>query len=1239
MKEIDCKMKLRLREARNADAEYQARWTSIPREVFDKIIALDPKTDISKGVVGDTAKRLLLPKYVAGETEFLNNSELPALITKYINNRNAYNIKNVAQFPSVQVFMDYVENPEGTSVEETPEESKTSPIDFIYNQFYSDIPRKNFNSMIILDPTTNLEKGVVGAYAKQLLLPLLRKQLAGDVGALAGYSDEQISRTIEDFEDIKKKLPPEARVLSNYKTFEDFYNTTQNGNPSDFLNYVKQSGILESGDARYIGSTALYDVFEALTCYGDAILAGADPAVGGPGLDQDKTSSGHLSNAYGHWCTSSSSSTFTSTSYKGSDKSNKYYVFIYRDNPRADDRAHNYQLAVQRDGLIKMAATGEEKAEFGNKYALELFGKDPTLIPLLAQEEGWLGNYPQVKIYKKVKGQKHWKIPSLEALNTLKEDPDWNILKTFMQIITVEAPVDNLPLAAFAGCSALREVILPESLKNIGPQAFKNCISLSKVIFPEGLESIGAQAFMNCASLRGIIRIPNSVKTIGLNAFKNTRATLYIRKDRAVRSLKIDPADRQWFIDSVQVTNESFNTLEEDFLDENLPRDLAAAYTAQKTTRGTSNLQHNDEQKGMMGLRRGSRIDFYNATYEPVSAETAAVRVRATPSNVDHIRAIYGNDFLELDLRANNKVYPVVLPELDNKKFVRSLQAVGAPANEDKVRDWLRHKVQSNVGLRTVLSAADKIYWTDEYEHMIDDDSDIARKRDANKETATYYLYPSRASRTDDNAPNADLILDKDKAARLTLPKVADTGSHEGNRWGLPLDFADIGVRGYSDQAGWQQVPWGGSKPRTVAEFDTTTDGLNNAMSFISKRKVLLRAYQSAQKALKKLQDNRTDYDEAEYSQLKDMLEDRAATLGTLIQRYDKYIRAARDHVVLQYNAYMLNINNKIREQSNKLAALRQKAEEMNKQLRALKTKLAGEESKVASAGASDVEYAQVLKGTQAQLRRAQESMTEVENDIAEAEADMRRLQERIENRRKSLKLYNNRIELLQEIQNALDSDKGAGVEVAIKENSAKTAAIEKDILEIQNWFNNTKGSGKRFAIKPHKETNPELDALLDMGDAEDGEAGNADTGMHGFSELTALLDKIQECHDVAMAANNTDEPDRRVVEAWITLSHYIEEVCEAVRDRTDPDVRIPRDKRDPAKLVYNPFYDYEQDRPISYEEALRRTYCVEGFLTVVAKYFKSITAATTKALKIQSDILNKNAEESSSETPPTNDN
>ena len=86
-------MKLRLREARNADAEYQARWTSIPREVFDKIIALDPKTDISKGVVGDTAKRLLLPKYVAGETEFLNNSELPTLISKYINNRNAYNIK------------------------------------------------------------------------------------------------------------------------------------------------------------------------------------------------------------------------------------------------------------------------------------------------------------------------------------------------------------------------------------------------------------------------------------------------------------------------------------------------------------------------------------------------------------------------------------------------------------------------------------------------------------------------------------------------------------------------------------------------------------------------------------------------------------------------------------------------------------------------------------------------------------------------------------------------------------------------------------------------------------------------------------------------------------------------------------------------------------------------------------------------------------------------------------------
>lgn len=149
----------------------------------------------------------------------------------------------------------------------------------------------------------------------------------------------------------------------------------------------------------------------------------------------------------------------------------------------------------------------------------------------------------------------------------------------------------------------------------------------------------------------------------------------------------------------------------------------------------------------------------------------------------------------------------------------------------------------------------------------------------------------------------------------------------------------------------------------------------------------------------------------------------------------------------------------------------------------------------------------------------------------------------------------------------------------------------------------------------------------------------NTNTRTHGFSELTALLDKIQECHDIAMATNNASEPDRRVVEAWATLRQYIENVCEAVRDRTDIDVRIPRDKNDPAKVVCNPFYDYEQDRPISYEEALQRTDYVEEFLIVVDKYFKSIEAATTKARKIQSDILNKNAAEDSSDTSPTNDN
>ena len=52
----------------------------------------------------------------------------------------------------------------------------------------------------------------------------------------------------------------------------------------------------------------------------------------------------------------------------------------------------------------------------------------------------------------------------------------------------------NLPLigiGAFAGCTSLKKVNLPDTLKNLGNGAFHGCTSLKEITIPTSLEALG----------------------------------------------------------------------------------------------------------------------------------------------------------------------------------------------------------------------------------------------------------------------------------------------------------------------------------------------------------------------------------------------------------------------------------------------------------------------------------------------------------------------------------------------------------------------------------------------------------------------------------------------------------------------------------------------------------------------------------------------------------------------------
>ncbi len=73
---------------------------------------------------------------------------------------------------------------------------------------------------------------------------------------------------------------------------------------------------------------------------------------------------------------------------------------------------------------------------------------------------------------------------------------------------------------AFADSSSLEEIIIPDSVENIGDYAFQNCTNLTSITIPGNVKNIGCSAFENCTSITDL-SIDNGLINIGENAFKN----------------------------------------------------------------------------------------------------------------------------------------------------------------------------------------------------------------------------------------------------------------------------------------------------------------------------------------------------------------------------------------------------------------------------------------------------------------------------------------------------------------------------------------------------------------------------------------------------------------------------------------------------------------------------------------------------------------------------------------------
>ena len=88
---------------------------------------------------------------------------------------------------------------------------------------------------------------------------------------------------------------------------------------------------------------------------------------------------------------------------------------------------------------------------------------------------------------------------------------------------TPESGITAIQPKAFYGTSALKEVILPGSVKDIKSNAFENSQALTSIIVPEGVTRIRTETFKNCPLLQKI-ELPSSLKYLEHSAFLRCRS-------------------------------------------------------------------------------------------------------------------------------------------------------------------------------------------------------------------------------------------------------------------------------------------------------------------------------------------------------------------------------------------------------------------------------------------------------------------------------------------------------------------------------------------------------------------------------------------------------------------------------------------------------------------------------------------------------------------------------------------
>lgn len=109
--------------------------------------------------------------------------------------------------------------------------------------------------------------------------------------------------------------------------------------------------------------------------------------------------------------------------------------------------------------------------------------------------------------------------------------------------VRIPSTIDRLPVTAigawaFFGHRGIEVVVMPDSVRTIGDNAFLECSALRDVRLSRQLVSIGSDAFRSCESLASIV-LPQRITTIGRGAFAGCHGLTEVKLPRGITYLNV----------------------------------------------------------------------------------------------------------------------------------------------------------------------------------------------------------------------------------------------------------------------------------------------------------------------------------------------------------------------------------------------------------------------------------------------------------------------------------------------------------------------------------------------------------------------------------------------------------------------------------------------------------------------------------------------------------------------------